>query len=405
CNNLDLWVRSREQEVQWKQAQVQRWEQLPNLIGRYNLDSRDRHTGSSSQSLITGVPPAPPSIGSEQHLDSEDLLLTWSILDYGMSYYRALSQGEKACQHLWETERLQDQIIETVVDAYWRAVTARRGMDYGEEFLRAGEDFQQRLEKLREQQIVVHRDTLILADQIIEMRRRLSVYHQEYSQAMGDLCLAMGIAPRGSMILEEPKWSYDKVLLDPVEELELMALASRPDLVALDHSEQATIEDIHAEYLSMYPNIFGELEWQRNANHFLVFNTWRSAALRMTWDVLRVPQKWNNYCAAKGNRDIVQANRLALGMATLSQVHLAYETIKILEDQYSLALEKRIIATDLARTTTQQLYVGMNNELETLLRQVDAFDAEMQSLRILSDLRSSEQKLGTAVGCPYYFWR
>ena len=127
--NVDLQVKAFEYAVQYEASTGECLKMLPNLIANGEWYYRNRNTGSFSESLLAGVPPAPPSISSEQHEARTDLTISWNLLDFGLAYFRSRQERNKAYVLQLEYERLRQNLIVDITRQYWKAIAARKAME------------------------------------------------------------------------------------------------------------------------------------------------------------------------------------------------------------------------------------------------------------------------------------
>jgi hypothetical protein len=95
--------------------------------------------------------------------------------------------------------------------------------------------------------------------------------------------------------------------------------------------------------------------------------------------------------------------RLALSVAVMSQVHLAYLNYRDLLNQFKLALKSYQIRQRLADIAEK---VGRGGEFhggEVLSFKTDAILAKMNLLRVFGSLKISQGQINYAIGQPFYF--
>lgn len=221
---------------------------------------------------------------------------------------------------------------------------------------------------------------------------------------MNTLRLKMGLSPGQDFEPAEPRWEYQPQAIGDLEELDRMALSYRPELMAADSDEQAALADIQAEFVALFPSIVPEIGWNYDSNIYVLHHYWRAASIRVTQDLLSWPKRWTNYHITHRKTELVRAQRLSLGMAAVSQVHLAFVMLKELAKEYTLSLELQLVKQEHAEAITKQLRAGASDELETLIRQGAAVQAKIETFRVLGLLHIAEQRLNTAVGRPDYIW-
>ena len=108
-----------------------------------------------------------------------------------------------------------------------------------------------------------------------------------------------------------------------VEELEWEALRSRPELFEKDLEEAISRDEVHIALAQMFPNLSAFWAYNFDFNRFLAFEEWNSAGLRVSWDLLSIPQQIKQREAVKLQTALITKRRTAIAVAILTQLHLA----------------------------------------------------------------------------------
>ena len=127
--NLDLRLELLKKTLASKQLNLSRYEQLPDLVANLSYDSRDKFSGASSRSLATGVQSLVSSTSSDRDVISADLGLTWNILDFGVSYYRAQQAADRVLVAEEQKRKIINRLLQDVRKIYWHAVSNDRLID------------------------------------------------------------------------------------------------------------------------------------------------------------------------------------------------------------------------------------------------------------------------------------
>ena len=124
--NLDYHLEYAEKILAETQLDVARYEMLPQLVARAGYDGRDNFSGASSRSLLTGEQSLQSSTSSDRDVFTSDLILSWNVLDFGLSYVRAKQAADQIFVAEQEKRKVINRIVQDVRTAYWRAVTNDR---------------------------------------------------------------------------------------------------------------------------------------------------------------------------------------------------------------------------------------------------------------------------------------
>ncbi len=133
--NLDFHVELSEKILAETNVDLSKYELLPQLVAKTGYNSRDKFSGSSSRSLLTGTQSLQSSTSSDRDIFTSDLSLTWNVLDFGLSYIRAKQSADRVLVAEEEKRKVVNRIVQDVRTAYWRAVSNDRLITRIEELL------------------------------------------------------------------------------------------------------------------------------------------------------------------------------------------------------------------------------------------------------------------------------
>lgn len=94
--NLDYRTRLMEQSLAAGQLDASKYDMLPRLLTSAGYTWRDKENIRDSIDSVTGAPSlANPSISTDRTRATADIGLSWSILDFGVSYYNANQNADR----------------------------------------------------------------------------------------------------------------------------------------------------------------------------------------------------------------------------------------------------------------------------------------------------------------------
>ena len=95
-HNPDVRVQAMEESLALRQVDQARLGLLPALTGRYGAETRSNAQASSSRSAETGRESLTASTSTDRTRRSGSLAAVWQMLDFGVSYYGAKQQSDRA---------------------------------------------------------------------------------------------------------------------------------------------------------------------------------------------------------------------------------------------------------------------------------------------------------------------
>ena len=93
--NLDNRLKLMEQALAHRQLDMANFSLLPQLTANAGYSTRDNVYGSASEDLATGEQSLVPSTSQDQDYHTADLTFSWSLLDFGVSYFQAKQQADQ----------------------------------------------------------------------------------------------------------------------------------------------------------------------------------------------------------------------------------------------------------------------------------------------------------------------
>lgn len=401
--NLDMLVLEQQVMIQDEltEGSVRKW--LPQLIWNQELSGRNRNTGSFSQSLDPTIPPAPPSISSQTHVDRFDISLTWNLLDFGISMIRSRQEANKTLILQMGYEKERQKLILAIVKNYWRAVVARYAMRENKVRFEKIQEIVANLHRNVDKKLISWVEAYTIETALLRNQPDLYRNEREYHNIIEDMVQQMGL-PLGSSfeLAEEDQFPLDAQLLT-IEEIEDYALMYRPELYSGDIQEKVKADDVKIAMMSMIPGVAFFSGNFFDTNKFLIYNHWLSTGLRVSWDLFRIPERMMDVRIARLNKDLVAEQRIALSMGVISQVRIGYLTYYEAIDTYRLVKEVAEAKKHLAYATERGALRGSISQGDALVTNVDALLAEIDVLRSYGEVMIALELLNNSMGMPRFF--
>ena len=161
-------------------------------------------------------------------------------------------------------------------------------------------------------------------DRLLELQEELRRYRSAYLTAKEELASLIGLPPGKPFALAyvDLEQSGAPVAFD-VEALEWEALRTRPELYEKDLEQAISRDEAQVALAQMFPNLSAFWSYNFDHNRFLAFDEWNAAGLRVSWDLLSIPQQIQQRRAVKLQTQLIEKRRTAIAVAILTQLHLA----------------------------------------------------------------------------------
>ena len=345
--NLELWLSRQELAIQKELKNSSIAQMLPELTANINNGLRDSHSASNSIGLFSGQE-AQNVTYSYSDMKSHTyggVNLLWNVLDFGVSYYRLKQQHNRTIHALHEIRRIRQKLAYDIAQAYWRCVTLELVVNRGKSLkaeltaeINAIEESQVR-GRLAESAAIERRYPL--KTQLI----KLADYSAMYQSARLRLAQLMGL-PIGAEFSLSYRIDEDFPVNLNLDNLETTALNRRPELFQEDLQEAITHDEAKATILGMLPSPQMFINPSADDNKFLYYNSWLSAGLNVSWNLLDIPNKIFKTRSEYQRIDFIRKKRLALAVAIITQLRIA-------AIEYDFAVNRYRNLKDLAQDSEQ----------------------------------------------------
>ncbi|RZS31551.1 TolC family protein [Corticibacter populi] len=324
--NLQQRLALMERALEDNLIDVQKQGMLPKLTARAGLRTRSNDYGSSSESLATGVESLVPSTSQERTSNSADLQMTWNVLDFGLSYFGAKAQGNKALAAEERRRRVVADIIRETRAAYWNAVTAERLKDQVGDTLAQARQTLDYARQTEQKRLVAPIVALRYQRDLLNMVRQTEALDNELAQAKARLAALMNLAPGTSFTLAAPDATALQAprLAYELQDLEALSMVRRPELREEGYLARNAVLETRMSLLKLFPNaaLFGGLNY--DSNKYLVNQNWADAGVQVSWNLLNVLSWPAIERAGETREQVADLRRQALRMTVLTQVHVAW---------------------------------------------------------------------------------
>ncbi len=376
--NLDLRLELFKKTLASRQLDLTRYEQLPDLVANIGYDSRDNFSGASSTSLTTGLQSLESSTSSDRDIISADLGLSWNILDFGVSYYRAQQAADRVLIAEEQKRNIINRILKDVRIVYWRAVSNDRLIHRLEELMLRVTQALEDSKQVENKRLATPLAALTYQRELIDNKEQLQELYEGLSLAKIQLASLMNL-PLGEeyeLVVSERPENIPSLGYTP-QLMELLALENRSELREISYQKRINSQETKAAILSLLPGV--DLNFGKNysSNSFLFNTNWLSYGTRISWNLLNIFKYPATKKVAETQAEILDAQRLALSMAILTQVHIGLAQYEHAKNKYLTAadynetqikiLEQIQIATEVDAASEQDL---IREEMNALVSEV-----------------------------------
>lgn len=401
--NLDYKVEMADVALRNAELRNMELDMLPELVAK--VDWSDRSNTPFSRSIDqNGIGDNVASTSADLGSSSGGLELSWDILDFGLSYYRAKQTGDAVLIAQEQQRATVNRVIEDVRTAYWRAVAAERLLgQVGQLETRArraladarrqvNEDEGERLEALRFQREML--ETLQAAQ---ELRRDLFV-------AKNQLAALMNLPQDQAFTVVIPNRAGLRTPITALTSAQMthMALRNRPEMREVAYRLRSNEYEASAATLSLLPSIRGYIGLNYDSNDFLVNENWTGWGTRVSWDLMNLASMSRRNSQISSQESLLDARALALSQAIATQVFVANKRFHSLQHEVHTAREYQETSQRIFNQARSEFDSGVGSQRDYVRENLRAILASLQFDATYAEMQGAFANVYAAVGLNAY---
>ncbi|WP_255988626.1 TolC family protein [Chitinolyticbacter albus] len=396
--NLDHRLKLMEEALSQRQLDLARFDLLPRLTAEAGYFSRNNELASSSKDYVTGEQSLVPSTSSDREHYTGDLTMSWNVLDFGVSYYTAQQQSDRVLVMRERRRKVVHLMMQQVRQAYWQAVGAQQLETKVEPLLALTRSALADSRKIEKEKLQGPLDTLNYQRQLLDILRQLESVRDELAQAKPRLASIMNIPPGEQYALALPSGFSSPKLPVSAEAMEETALINRPELVEAGYNERIGLLETKKALAKVLPGVNIELGANYDSDSYLVNSSWRDLGLRVSWNLMNLLNYQNIRGAAQAQYDVARQQRLALNMAVLTQVHVAYREYIGRKRQFELSDEMNEVDQRILTHTKNAAKADAQGKLVEIRAQASAMMSELRLYQSYGALQNSYGQMLATLG-------
>ncbi|MBF8274337.1 MAG: Outer rane protein [Magnetococcales bacterium] len=390
--NLDHRVKVVEEAQALDLSSLDKFELLPKLAASSAYSGRSNDSASNSRSMLTGQQSLEVSTSQEREHVTSDLDLTWNILDFGVSYFNARQNADRRLIAHERERKVIQNLMQESRSAYWRALAAQELQPRVHAAISRAESALKDAKKVEDSELRSPLESLRFRKSLLENLRQLESLAQEMATSKVDLSAMMTLPPGTTFVLEAPKgplqvpeWSI------PLERMEESALISQPDMREMAYQGRIVVDESRKSLLKLFPGITLSTSRKRDNNAYTMNKDWYETGVKVTWNLLGLLSAPDQLAYNKTNEEVIEIKRLAMRMALLAQVHVAWHQFDQAKVQLSRSNELFEVEKQIVRHTSNRTEHDAQSVLEQIASETSAILAEM---RLYNALALSHNALG-----------
>jgi len=397
--NLDGRVKLIEEALAQDDLDLSRYDLLPKAYINAAYTSRNNVNASSSN---LAVPPFGQSLQSSTSTDQNDgtadLLLSWNLLDFGVSYFAARQQSDRVLIGQEERRKVIQSLLQDVRRAFWRAASAQRLSRQITDSIHDSEAALPDARKVETEGLRSPVDSLRYQKALLDLIRQLESSQAVLAVSKTELAQLINLPLDQPYSLAVPQ----DLRIDPVplsiRRMEETALLLNPDIRELSYQKLISVDETHKALLKLLPGVTFSYDPNYDSNSFLLNHYWATSAVRIGGYLSNLLQFPVTYRRAESAEHLADLKREAMSMAVLAKLHIAYQQYLDASKVFRRAQEVSEVDQRLYEQIRNRNATDIGGDLERISAKVSAESSELQRYQAYAETQAALGRLYAALG-------
>lgn len=399
--NLERRSRMMEEALARGQLDVAKFDMLPRIMAQAGYAYRDRTRFTYSSAYPDEHPTSTtPSTTTDRNRSTQDLGLTWSMLDLGLGFYGSKQQADRFLVAGEKRRKAMHLLMQDVRTAYWRAASAQLLKADVQKTIALAEDALSDSRKASGERVRNPLEPLRYQRQLLENLRLLESINQELSSAQVELAALIN-APHNQPIqiaVADLKNISDESLQVPTEKLEEVALHNNADLREQHYNVRIAQLETRRTLLRMFPNLSFNYGAKYDTDRYLLSNNWNEAGVQLSFNLMNIFTAESQMKLAEAGVTLAQQRRMAAQAAVITQVHLSRLQVMNARSQFDRA--DAIYETDgkIAEVMRNRQSVQAQSKLDVVSTETSAILSLLRRYQALAQVQVAENRMLATLG-------
>lgn len=364
---MEYRVKMMEQAVALGQLDAGKFDMLPKLTATAGYSSRNNDSFGFGFSP-GGTVASNPSASQERTRETSGVSFTWSVLDFGLGYYRARQLADQSLIAEERRRKAMQNLVQDVRLAWWKSEAAQRLLPQIDELL---EEVDLAIEKSRvieSRKLLPPMQTATLRRGLLDLEQQISLRRQDLAQSRVELAALLNVTP-GTQVMVEPPTRYAAATLElktRMETLEAVALRNRPEVGEETYKTRVNQDEARKAVLGLLPGLNIDTAYNYDSNRFLVNNTWMSLGLNVAFNLVKAFSYPAVKRSAESQAKLDEARRLAMAMAVMTQTRIAAVRYTLLSHEFGVWDQATRDDEQIVGYLASSAEVGVDTEFELI---------------------------------------
>lgn len=397
--NAERQVRIMEEAMAYGTLDLANFDMLPKFMANAGYRSRD-------SDLLTNLRAGPNSpitpgstLSSSRQATTTDLSFTWSLLDFGQSYYAAKQSGDRVMIATERRRKALHNLVQDVRTAYWRVVAAEKLGQSVRETMQEAEAALKGSEAAESSAMRSPMEPLRFQRQLLENLRMLELVEHELSSARVELATLAALPSGSNFTVVEPQAQINTKWLDmnPAD-MELQAVVNNPDMRESLYNARIARDEAKRAMLKMFPGITFSYGNRTTNDEYIVNQRWNEAGAQISLNLMGILSAPTAKRLADMGISMADQRQVATQMAVISQVHIARLNYANAAKQYMRADKIARVDSRMAEVVNARAKAESQSRQDSVAQQTASILSALRRYQALSNAQAAASRLQATLG-------
>ena len=397
--NMDYLTRMMEQAWSLGQLDVANFDLLPKMTVSAGYNDRSNAAfgyGFGQDGKVT----TNPSASQERSVMTSKSGFSWSVLDFGLSYYRARQLADQALITEERRRKAMQNLMQDVRLSFWRAYVAQQLLPEMGKLLRELEHNAFRAKIILAQRLLTPLQIISYRRSLIDLEQQLANRATELAQSRVEFAQLINLPPDRAYELEAPAMEVAlRDFVGKVEILDQLALENRPELREEGYRVRITeLEKTRMQLQAILPGISVDYSYNTSSNKYLLNGSWAAVGAEAAANLVKIFSLPAVNKSAQAQKQMDEARRMAQAAAVLAQIRIAVTRYDVLGTEYqywqdAIEDDKRFLDT-----LTSSANTGVETELELIRAKAKLLGTRVSAGLAYATLEGAMGRIYNSVG-------
>ena len=399
--NAERQVRIMEEAMAYGTLDLANFDMLPKFMANAGYRSRDSDLLTRLEDLDrpNQGPVGGRTRSSERQATTTDLSFTWSLLDFGQSYYAAKQSGDRVMIATERRRKALHNLVQDVRTAYWRVVAAEKLGQSVRDTMQEAEAALKGSEAAESSAMRSPMEPLRFQRQLLENLRMLELVEHELSSARVELATLAALPSGSNFTVVEPQAQINTKWLDmnPAD-MELQAVVNNPDMRESLYNARIARDEAKRAMLKMFPGITFSYGNRTTNDEYIVNQRWNEAGAQISFNLMGILSAPTAKRLADMGISMADQRQVATQMAIISQVHIARLNYANAAKQYMRADKIARVDSRMAEVVNARAKAESQSRQDSVAQQTASILSALRRYQALSNAQAAASRLQATLG-------